>query len=257
MSKPSPSSFADLQRRHWAQSAPSHDAWRTEQPQIRALERALLEPVAAMASQGRELLDVGCGEADMLPLVRELGFSGRYVGVDFSADKAAYAQERRQDPQAWFVAADAQSLPFSARSFDTVVARDLLHHVTDRTAALRELLRVTGKRLVVIEPNPFGPLIAATAMARPAERGMLASAPPKLMRLVKEIAPGWRVQRRWAEPQSVTRALLHYQFGFPALGRLRAITWSLEVIEAFCRQLPGALWNYQVLELERSGDSFA
>lgn len=80
-----------------------------------------------------KLLDVGCGT----------GWIARhfpdYTGLDGSPDAVAQAQELGRDVRL----GDAdQPLPFDDGSFDGVVLKDLLEHVADPVAVVREALRV-------------------------------------------------------------------------------------------------------------------
>jgi SAM-dependent methyltransferase len=80
-----------------------------------------------------ELLDVGCGTAWLAE-----HFS-HYTGIDGSPDAVAAATERHRN----VVLGDVdQPLPFADESFDAVVMKDLLEHVGDPVAVVREALRV-------------------------------------------------------------------------------------------------------------------
>jgi 2-polyprenyl-6-hydroxyphenyl methylase / 3-demethylubiquinone-9 3-methyltransferase len=83
---------------------------------------------------GGELLDVGCGGGLLAPWVE--GY--RHVGVDLSEASLAVAREHGVEG----VRADAAALPFADASFDVVVAGEVLEHVTDLEAVVREALRV-------------------------------------------------------------------------------------------------------------------
>ena len=132
-----------------------------------------VEPVlaAVRAEGGGELLDVGSGG---LGLADYLDASWRVTAVDTSFDD--YGAWRRSAPatRARRVVGDVRALPFGDRSFDVVVALDVLEHVVagDRPVALAELARVARRRVVVAAP--------AGAPALAADRGLAASlsAPP-------------------------------------------------------------------------------
>lgn len=70
----------------------------------------------------------------------------------------ARVQEARQDTPHALVAA-AEFLPYAADSFDTIISNEVIEHVTDDRAAVRELLRVLrpGGRLVLFCPNRWYP----------------------------------------------------------------------------------------------------
>lgn len=96
----------------------------------------------------RLVLDVGCGDGRRTAeLVRRTGCST--IGIDFvrgnlerrhevlAAEENAEAAERMR-----FAQADVQRLPFGDERFDAVWSRDMLIHIPDLVAALRECRRV-------------------------------------------------------------------------------------------------------------------
>ncbi|HZO37429.1 MAG TPA: class I SAM-dependent methyltransferase [Solirubrobacteraceae bacterium] len=92
------------------------------------------------------LLDVGCGTAwlaDHFPA---------YTGIDGSPDAVATAQAKGRSVQLGDVDAP---LPFADASFDAVVCKDLLEHVGDPVAVVREVHRVLrpGGRVFASSPD--------------------------------------------------------------------------------------------------------
>jgi SAM-dependent methyltransferase len=87
------------------------------------------------------VLDVGCGRRPY----EKTFFAGatRYIGMDYLTD--------RSSPE---VVASALRLPFKDGAFETVVSTELLEHVPDPLAALREMERVLkpGGYLVLSAP---------------------------------------------------------------------------------------------------------
>jgi SAM-dependent methyltransferase len=99
-------------------------------------------------AEGRRVLDVGCGVKPYLPF---FGGASSYVGVDV-----------QENPHADLHGA-IEALPVDDGSFDIVLATQVLEHVDDPAAAVRELHRVTapGGRVLasthgvmVYHPNP-------------------------------------------------------------------------------------------------------
>ncbi len=96
-------------------------------------------------SDGRwRVLDVGSGSRGIAPYL-----SGRFV---VGMDPEMPASVRHP-----FVEGTVLRLPFRDRSWDAVVCVDVLEHlsISDRELALAELIRVTGKLLIIA--YPFGP----------------------------------------------------------------------------------------------------
>ncbi len=90
------------------------------------------------------LLDIATGgghtAAAFSPMVRKVVASD--LTPEMLREARGLAEERNCRNMA-FVAADAESLPFAAESFDRVTCRIAPHHFPDLGAAVREILRVT------------------------------------------------------------------------------------------------------------------
>lgn len=94
---------------------------------------------------GLSLLDVGCGPGTITLDLADRLAPGAVVGVDSSAAVVEIAREaarERGTTNVEFRSADAYELPFEDGSFDVVHAHQLLQHLTDPVAALREMRRV-------------------------------------------------------------------------------------------------------------------
>ncbi len=95
--------------------------------------------------RGQSLLDVGCGPGTVtVDLARRLA-PGEVVGLDNAAvvlEDARAAAAGAGLVNLRFLEGDAYQLPFEDDSFDVVHAHQVLQHLTDPVAALREMKRV-------------------------------------------------------------------------------------------------------------------
>jgi len=150
---------------------------------------------------GEKVLDLGAGTG--ISTV-DLGRSGAYaVGADISLGMLGVG--RRVRPQVPLVAGDALALPFADASFDAVTISFALRNVSDTSAALREMARVTrpGGRLVVCEfAHPTVPLFRTVYLSYlmrslPAVARRVASNPDAYVYLAESIR-AWYDQRALA-----------------------------------------------------------
>jgi SAM-dependent methyltransferase len=98
-------------------------------------------------------LDVGCYEGRFLVALRKK-VPGRLVGVDASAEAIERARHRYPDLELVHVAPD-QPLPLPDGAFSSITLMDVLEHVYDQAACLRDLHRLLapGGLLIVTVPQ--------------------------------------------------------------------------------------------------------
>lgn len=101
------------------------------------------------AQPGGRLLDVGCGNGQLLTRLRALGWQVEGVEVD----PAAVAQARASGLEVRLGSLEAQQYP--PNHFDVITMSHVIEHVHDPAGLLRECRRVLhpGGRLVVTTPN--------------------------------------------------------------------------------------------------------
>ena len=113
---------------------------------------AMLGEIAADARPGTTPLEVGAGEGVISSLMHQR--FGSCVGLDLP--DAGLRAEWRSRPGPRYLHADAARLPFRDEQFDLVVAVEVLEHLRDPEAGLRELARVTSRHLLLSVPHePF------------------------------------------------------------------------------------------------------
>lgn len=139
-------------REHWDRAA---DAWAifARTPGHDIVHERLNFPsfLELVPGRGRATLDLGCGEGRVGAELQRRGH--RVMGVDASSRMVGLAREHHEA-----IAADATSLPFTAGSFDLVIAYMSLMNMDELDGATREIGRVLepGGRLCAAVPHPFG-----------------------------------------------------------------------------------------------------
>jgi SAM-dependent methyltransferase len=132
----------DVEERHWW--------YRGRRAVLDAVLDGLGPLPAAEGADRARILDAGCGSGrNMVLLARR----GAVSGIELASQSLEVARARALGPVVPGSLDDP--LPFDDAAFDLAVALDVLEHVADDGAALRELARVVapGGRLLVTVPQ--------------------------------------------------------------------------------------------------------
>ena len=90
---------------------------------------------------GQHVLDVACGTGTLARAAHlETGLAGKVVGLDKS-EKMLESAQRRSRSIDWHLG-DATALPFERGRFDRVLSQFSLMFISNRVAAIKEMLRV-------------------------------------------------------------------------------------------------------------------
>jgi SAM-dependent methyltransferase len=118
---------------------------------LRWIERA----GAPLAKQ--RVLDCGCGAGEYVRALLALGADAH--GVEFDAAKIAAGRAHAPELAARIAVGDLEALAFPDASFDVALLNEVLEHVPDDAAALREVRRVLRPdgRLVILSPTRLYP----------------------------------------------------------------------------------------------------
>lgn len=104
---------------------------------------------------GLRVLDLGCGEGALTLEIARFAASVTGVDTDAAALRRARAlAKRRKVRGVRFRAADMQKLPYDDHGFDLTIVSQALHFVDSPEQALREAVRVTDGRVLVIDLLP-------------------------------------------------------------------------------------------------------
>ncbi len=148
-----------------------HDEWAQSRRAAEIDLRATLEGSTALEHryissrlgelEGKKILEVGAGLAELSVAFALRG--AHVVASDLSHGMltAAGSLARGHDVTLFRVQAMGEFLPFANGSFDVVILANVLHHVEDCGAVLREVQRVLkeGGTMVSMDPLLYNPLI--------------------------------------------------------------------------------------------------
>lgn len=107
-------------------------------------------------SKGK-VLDVGSYDGYFVLELEKLGFE--IDGTDMMEEAIVLFEDAKKhypESKAKAIPAFSESLPFPPNSYDTVIVSHTLEHVFDPLLSLKECLRVTKDRLIVVVPKELG-----------------------------------------------------------------------------------------------------
>ena len=100
------------------------------------------------------ILDVGCGEGFTLNRLKEKGIGKQLEGLEYL--QTAIQLGKKTYPDIKIIQGSIYELPYKDNSFDLVLCTEVLEHLEEQKKALKELVRVSKKYLVISVPNePF------------------------------------------------------------------------------------------------------
>jgi len=191
----------------------------------RGYHRRLARVYQGLVPSGRRVLEVGCGDGDLLAALRP-AFG---VGVDFSREMLQRAAIRH--PHLHYVLADAHDLSGVQGEFDAVILSDLANDVWDVQGVLQEVARLTNRRTRVIV-NSYSHLweLPLSIAAR--------------LRWTKPNLP-----QNWLTADDIVN-LLHLT-GFEVIRRWREVLWpvSTPLLAGLCNRFLVRFWPFSHLAL--------
>ncbi len=155
---------------------------------------------------GARILEIGSGTGTLLSRLRAQGVD--VCGVDVNADLIAEARRWHGDLPVQQV--QGTTLPFPDAAFDIVMSFDVLEHIPDSDAHLREVRRVLrpGGRYLIQTPNKWTNVVFETIR--------------------------WRSVTRWRADHCALHSLAGLRRRLAAHG-FRAVAYDVPVVNAFFR----------------------
>ncbi len=97
------------------------------------------------------ILDAGCGEGFIARMLHTALDDVDITGLELTEDALRIAQKMSAGIR--YVQGDITQMPFESGSFDIVLCTEVLEHLENPAAALRELLRVAKNTLIITVPH--------------------------------------------------------------------------------------------------------
>ena len=119
---------------------------------VRFIERMRVKAIFKVIDIGREdcIIEIGCGAGNVI----EKASTCKLFGVDISSSVLRKARERLNEKVHLFQG-DAQNLPCKDQAFTHIICSEVLEHLLDPSAALREMARIVKPQgaVVISVPN--------------------------------------------------------------------------------------------------------
>ncbi len=104
--------------------------------------------------QPDSILDVGAGEGFTLATLKQRHIGKKLEGLEYL--ESAIALGKKYNPSIHLRQGTIYSLPYKDNAFDVVLCTEVLEHLEEPQKALKELVRVSKKYLILSVPNePF------------------------------------------------------------------------------------------------------
>ena len=122
--------------------------WSEKKNKFLLLKR--IEGISPFIPMNSKILDVGCGDAEMLEHIYRVKIPAYAVGIDFREGLINHDAIN-------ILRGDAENLPFKDQSFDCVTTTAVIEHLPDPVNALTEFKRVLRRDgiLIITTPNPL------------------------------------------------------------------------------------------------------
>ena len=213
--------YTEIRRTYWNDFAASIDRW---QPLRSYYQRRLGEVYSLLIPPGMRVLEIGCGQGDLLAALKPS------VGVGIDLSPAMIAHARKLHPEFHFLEADAHDFDLGM-DFDYVVCSDLVNDIWDVQDAFDRVARHChpSTRLVLNSYNRMWEL----------PRRMAAS-----LGLVKPM-----LTQNWLTAADVTNLL--YLSGFEVVRANSEILWPFRtpLLDTAANKYLAKLWPFELFAL--------
>jgi ubiquinone/menaquinone biosynthesis C-methylase UbiE len=129
-----------------------YDKYGSRNPVARRLMDGFLDAIRELydARPDETVVEIGCGEGELLSRLSAWRPARQQFGFDVSRE---ILEQARRHPGITVALQSAEALALADRSADLVIASEVLEHLNDPQAALREIARVARRRVILSVPR--------------------------------------------------------------------------------------------------------
>jgi SAM-dependent methyltransferase len=227
---------------NWAQIHEEEEPWRRKI--VGEISEAFIVPRYVEffyehfgADKGLEMFEISAGTGDISRaiLAANRGQIARYRVSEYFPEGVSWLNAKGLD----CIQADAQRVPLPDGSFDVVVEFDVMHHVLDRAAMAREMMRLgRSGRCLMVESNGLSLPRKIKELFPSYKRAGETSFTPRQWRRFFEVHPAFRLTRfelfPFLFPFKVPRAMLRSLVRFNrAIEKVPLLRWQCSSVAIY------------------------
>lgn len=119
---------------------------------VNNLNKNILKLIKELRGEGKlKLLDAGCGEGFISDLLYHEVDNIEITGLEFTEEALEIAKSMNNGVH--FMQGDIYNMPFADKYFDVVLCTEVLEHLENPDAALKEISRVARNAVLLTVPN--------------------------------------------------------------------------------------------------------
>jgi SAM-dependent methyltransferase len=140
--------------RHWSMGGSIEENSSFIGNYLRKWRLRIMREMLASLDKSLSVVDVGCGNGSTLQVIRDAGFANS-IGIELIEDGIKHAVENGFKRDVDIFQMDAEYMTYPDRKFDLVFSEGLFEHFIDPVPFMKEFARVSGKYVMVIQPNHY------------------------------------------------------------------------------------------------------
>jgi len=143
------------QRNYYERTAEHYDSMHVNPSDEHGKALSAFMALAELAGPVDSVLDIGAGTGRALKRLKERWPAAKTIGIEPVAALRAVGH-KKEIPTDELIAGDALNLAFEDDSFDYVIETGVLHHIAEPLVAVREMVRVSKKGVMISDSNNIG-----------------------------------------------------------------------------------------------------
>jgi len=210
-------------------------------------------------AQGRDVLDIACGEGYGSHLLAQV--ARQVTGVDVDESIVLHARQRYPRPNLQYLVGDCRSIPLPGESIDLAISFETIEHLREQPEFLRELRRVLRPEGILLISTPDPAVYSAGQPANPYHLRELTRHEFLALLQTEFQQVEWSIQRTLAgslivpqEPAACTDQLHSTAGDFSGFRSERALTNGEYIIAAATNHPHKMAWHWGVYEHPTYGD---